>query len=269
MKRITTLAGTLLLIWLFCTPILVFYTYFKINEYLDVYFFAYLFLTYLTIGIVFYYISNFFGGAFLKEHKPVILDSMPTRLNPPWYVSILYIVALIPFLFIKYIVSYGTYSPILGVVLGVIIFVLVCSANWYSPFRKKVNYWLTLQENEALAHAWAEPILYALNGLFVFVSVILITLGFLFYVGGKTHLTVFVCEDGSSFSVILQNPTQLEIISNDAGPSIFTQEEKASAEITTYGNESYAYTFVEGYAGQVIFTKRKIEGPSSTICHQN
>jgi hypothetical protein len=158
----------------------------------------------------------------------------------------------------------GVQFPIAGFVLGVVIFIMVCLANWYSPFRKKINYWLTLQENEALAYAWAEPTLYVLNGLFIFVSVILIVLSVLIFNGEKTYRVLFKCEDGSSVTLNMQNPAQLEVTSGDGNISIFPKEETPE-KITMYGNEAYAYTFVGGYVDQVIFTKRA--GPFSTICH--
>lgn len=141
---------------------------------------------------------------------------MPARQNLPWYVSILYLVALVPVLFSKYIIEAGAYSPILGAALGVIIFILMCSANWYPPFRKKANYWLTLQENEALAYAWAEPTLYALNGLLVFVSGILIILCILFYEGDRKSPTSTVPQ-----SPLVANPVVANHVAFDCGNQKF------------------------------------------------
>ncbi len=120
----------------------------------------------------------FFGR---KEQKPIVLDSMPQRRNLPWYVSVIYIVSLTPILFAKYILAAAAMFPILGAIVGVVIFICVCFANWYKPLRKKINYLLTLQENEALAYAWAEPTLYSLNGLLVFISGILVIVCILLY----------------------------------------------------------------------------------------
>ena len=43
-------------------------------------------------------------------------------------------------------------------------------AQWYAPFRKKVDYWLTLQDNELVAHAEAEATLYALNAFLLYLG---------------------------------------------------------------------------------------------------
>jgi len=111
-----------------------------------------------------------------KKQKPIILGSMPRRTTAPWYVGLIYLAACVPSLAAPYLIAVAGVAPAVGGALGVVIFVSVCAANWYPPFRKRVHYWLTLQENEALAYAWAEPTLYSLNGLFIVVSGLLIFL---------------------------------------------------------------------------------------------
>jgi hypothetical protein len=109
-----------------------------------------------------------------KNKQPIILDSMPQRKNLPWYTSVLWIIILVPFLYVKYLVGISSQAPFIGAVFGVAIFIFMCLANWYPPLRRKVNYWLTLQDDEALAYAWAEPVLYGLNGLVILIALVLV-----------------------------------------------------------------------------------------------
>lgn len=70
-----------------------------------------------------------------------------------------------------YVIQIGATSPLLFGLLGLVIFVFTCMANWYPPLRKKVNHWLSFGiKNEAVAYARAESTLYALNGLLIVIS---------------------------------------------------------------------------------------------------
>jgi len=105
---------------------------------------------------------------------------MPERKGAPWYVAILYPLSLTPLAGLVLIAPFTTSGAVVSVIAGTVIFIFVCAANWYPPLRRKVNFCLTLQKNRGLAYAWAEPTLYALNGLLVFVSGILILVGMQF-----------------------------------------------------------------------------------------
>jgi hypothetical protein len=141
----------------------------------DIYGFSAVALLVLLIGTVIYWVTHQ-----PKPQDPIILDAYPKRTSAPWYLPVLYVAGLAPWLFAKYIFAAGASAPIIGGAIGVMMFAFMCLANWYSPLRRKVNYWLTLQQDDRLAAAWAEPTLYSLNGLFVFTSGILVVLSFFF-----------------------------------------------------------------------------------------
>ena len=93
----------------------------------------------------------------------------------PWYAGVLYIVAAAgpPFLY-KYIIELAAFAPIVCAFLAFVILAATALANWYAPFRKKVSYWLTQQDNELVAAAEAQPTLFALNAFFLYVAAIFI-----------------------------------------------------------------------------------------------
>jgi hypothetical protein len=62
--------------------------------------------------------------------------------------------------------------PIVCAFLAFVILAATALANWYAPFRKKVSYWLTQQDNELVAAAEAQPTLFALNAFFLYVAAI-------------------------------------------------------------------------------------------------
>jgi hypothetical protein len=63
-------------------------------------------------------------------------------------------------------------APLVCAFLACVILAVTALANWYAPFRKKVSYWLTQQDNQLVAAAEAQPTLFALNAFFLYVAVI-------------------------------------------------------------------------------------------------
>ena len=106
-----------------------------------------------------------------KEQKPIDIGQVSFYKDSPWYAGVLYIVAAAgpPFLY-KYIIELAAFAPLVCGILGFLIMAVTALANWYAPFRKKVDYWLTLQDNELVAHAEAEPTLYALNAFLLYLG---------------------------------------------------------------------------------------------------
>ncbi len=180
MKPLTTLAGTLFLLWFLFSPIAALYSYFSIfPESSPSYFLiVYIVFVYVFFGFFSYYIAKSCGGIFKKPQTPVYLNG-EVRRSSPWYAGVIYLVALAPALFSKYIIQAAAVSPSLSGILGVLIFCIVALANWYPPFRKRVNFWLTLEKDGRVAYAHAEPTLYALNGFLVFLSGILVVVSLL------------------------------------------------------------------------------------------
>jgi hypothetical protein len=175
----TTIAGTLCLIWFFFSPLLAAGTYFKWvspEGFLPA-FVPYLIAVYALTGIAAYYLAQLCGGIYVKEkeEKPIDIGQVSFYKDSPWYAGILYLVAAAgpPFLY-KYIIGLAAFAPLACAFLAFVILGATALANWYAPFRKKVSYWLTRQDNELVAAAEAQPTLFALNAFFLYVAAIFI-----------------------------------------------------------------------------------------------
>jgi hypothetical protein len=178
-RRITTVAGTLFLIWFFFSPLLAAGTYFKWvspEGFLPA-FVPYLISIYALTGNPAYDLAQFCGGIYVKEkeEKPIDIGQVSFYKDSPWYTGVLYIVAAAgpPFLY-KYIIGLAAFAPLVCAFLAGVILAGTALANWYPPFKKKVNYWLTQQDNELVAAAEAQPTLFALNAFFLNVGAIFI-----------------------------------------------------------------------------------------------
>jgi hypothetical protein len=184
-RRITTLAGTLLLVWFLFSPILAGYTYsiFNLN------FILYLILVYLVVGLLAYYIVNRFGGFFTKEKENTYnLDSHNYSIynlnKSNTKVGLVYLLTIFAMLFLyRNIFKLVEVSPLLGGIAGLIIFTTICFANWRPSFRKKVNYWLSgYQKDEILAYASTEETFNMLTGMCVTISLLLVVMsGFILF----------------------------------------------------------------------------------------
>jgi len=175
----TTVAGTLTLIWFFFSPLLAAGTYFKWvspEGFLPA-FIPYLIAVYAFTGIAAYYLAQLCGGIYVKEkeQKPIDIGQVSFYKDAPWYAGVLYIVAAAgpPFLY-KCIIGLAAFDLLFCAFLACVILAVAALTNWYPPFRKKVNYWLTHQDNELVASAEAQPTLFALNAFLVYVAGIFI-----------------------------------------------------------------------------------------------
>lgn len=71
--------------------------------------------------------------------------------------------------------------PFISFVFSVLLFVFVCLANWNKRLRKKVNYYLSGgEEDDQIAYAKSEELLYTLNALLVFIAGIIGILALLY-----------------------------------------------------------------------------------------
>jgi len=175
----TTIAGTLFLIWFFFSPLLAAGTYFKWvspEGFLPA-LIPYLIAVYALTAIAAFCLAQLCGGIYVKEkeEKPIDIGQVSFYKDSPWYTGLLYIVAAAgpPFLY-KYIIGLAAFAPVVCAFLACLILAITALANWYPPFRKKVRYWLTQQDNELVAAAEAQPTLFALNAFFLYVAAIFI-----------------------------------------------------------------------------------------------
>jgi hypothetical protein len=184
----TTIAGTLFLIWFFFSPLLAAGTYFKWvspEGFLPT-FVLYLIAVCTLTGIAAYYLAQFCGGIYVKEkeEKPIDIGQVSFYKDSPWYAGVLYILAAAGPLFLyKYIIGLAAIAPSLCAFLACIILAVTALTNWYPPFRKKVYYWLTQQDNELVAAAEAQTTLFALNGFLLYVAAIFIAVFYFFVFG--------------------------------------------------------------------------------------
>jgi hypothetical protein len=175
----TTIAGTLFVIWFFFSPLLAAGTYFKWvspEGFLPA-FIPYLIAVYALTGITTYYLAQLCGGIYVKEkeEKPIDIGQVSFYKDSPWYTGVLYIVAAAGPLFLyKYIIRLAAFAPLVCAFLACVILAVTALANWYPPFKKKVNYWLTQQNNELVAAAEAQSTLFALNAFLLYVAAIFI-----------------------------------------------------------------------------------------------
>ena len=181
-RKITTLAGTLFLIWFLFTPIVALYSYVNfLSKYLGSFFWMYLLLLYAIFGFLAYRIARVRGDILIPLARPENITSLSMEemkgvsLNAaPWYAGVIYIASFVPILYGKYVIEFGTSFPLLGSVIGIALCVGVCLVNWYQPLRKRANFFLTHQTNEQVAYAQAQTTLYAMNGLLVFIGGLLL-----------------------------------------------------------------------------------------------
>jgi len=76
---------------------------------------------------------------------------------------------------IKVLSSFVKTNPMLALIVGVLLFIGICLANWNKSIRKKVNYFLSFREkDENQAHATAQGRLHLLNAILIFISIMLI-----------------------------------------------------------------------------------------------
>jgi hypothetical protein len=175
----TSIAGALFLIWFFFSPLLAAGTYFKWvspEGFLSA-FVLYLIAVYALTGIAAYYLTQLCGGIYVKvkEEKPIDIEQVSFYKDSPWYAGILYLIAAAGPLFLyKHIVGLAAFAPLLSAFLAFVILAATVLANWYAPFRRKVSYRLTRQDNELVAAAEAQPTLFALNAFFLYVADIFI-----------------------------------------------------------------------------------------------
>jgi hypothetical protein len=99
--------------------------------------------------------------------------------------------------------------------------------------------------------------------LLLLVAILLIaTISYLFLQNYKNTFS-YKCENGNSFSINVSNPKEIKVTTSDGVYKTYPLNYSIST-ILVYGDSSEGYTFVGGYAGQIIMTDRS--DPISTIC---
>ena len=158
-RRLTTLGGILFLIWLFAPIIGSWALYKLVPDFNSDAHVVTVVLAYIALGIALYKLGKHFGG-FLKKldnDKPIILTEEVDLRSMDYDTPIQMAIVAATVFGAKYVILLGATSPPLFGKLGLAIFIATCSANWYPPLRKKVNFWLSFgQKNEALAAARSE-----------------------------------------------------------------------------------------------------------------
>ena len=96
-----------------------------------------------------------------------------------------------------------------------------------------------------------------------FGSALLLVVGFL-AAGSGGPGTLYVCENKASFLMSFQSTSSARVTSRGKPVRIVSRND-APDIVRTYGDVAYAYTFVDGYDGQVIVTDRS--GPYDTMCY--
>jgi hypothetical protein len=172
-KRFTALAGALFLVWLFFSPILALVIMSKL--FADVYFLGLLggvLITYIVLGIIFYQTAKYFGIVEAPRPEDMIPLEELARVRSDMGGDYLRMALLgSPFILWYPVFALGSTFPVLAGVIGMMIFIATCAANWYPPLRIKVYGVLSQGETiPVIARIRAENTLQAMNAPLIFVS---------------------------------------------------------------------------------------------------
>ena len=177
LTRVTPLAGALFLIWLFFSPIIGSLILSQLSQ--DVYFLDVLggvLLTYVVLGIIFYQVAKQFGIV----EEPQLADMIPledvSNLAPDHVGNAFKMLLLsLPLIIFWPVIYFGDTFPILAGLIGTLVFVGTCIANWYPPVRERVYQSLVFTKTvPAVDRYRAQSVLQAVNAPAIFVSGFLI-----------------------------------------------------------------------------------------------
>jgi hypothetical protein len=177
LKRVTALAGSLFLVWLFFSPIIALLVLSRLFQ--DFNFFRLVggvLVTYAVLGIIFYNVAKYFGIVEESRLEDMVPGEETAKLKPDHAGEALKMVVLAsPLILFKPVIIFGAMFPIYAGMLGIIIFAVTGAVNWYPPFREWAYQHLTFTKTHPSVDRYrAKNLLMAINSPAIFVSGFLI-----------------------------------------------------------------------------------------------